>query len=60
MNTHRNVVRDGRHQHWIGLTQADVILVGAAFHVTGLIGHVTLAMLTGSPLASSTASTPRA
>ena len=52
MNTHRNVVfATAVYQHWIGLTQADVILgLAPLFHVTGLIGHVTLAMLTGSPL----------
>jgi len=52
MNTHRNVVfATAVYEHWIGLTQADVILgLAPLFHVTGLIGHVTLAMLTGSPL----------
>jgi long-chain acyl-CoA synthetase len=52
MNTHRNVVfATSVYQHWIGLTAADVILgLAPLFHVTGLIGHVTLAMLTGSPL----------
>jgi long-chain acyl-CoA synthetase len=52
MNTHRNVVfATSVYQHWIGLTQKDVILgLAPLFHVTGLIGHVTLAMLTGSPL----------
>jgi long-chain acyl-CoA synthetase len=51
-NTHRNVVfATCVYENWIGLTEADTI-VGLAplFHVTGLIGHVTLAMLTGSPL----------
>ena len=52
MNTHRNVVfATSVYQHWIGLTPTDVILgLAPLFHVTGLIGHVTLAMLTGSPL----------
>ena len=52
MNTHRNVVfATAVYEHWIGLTSADVILgLAPLFHVTGLIGHVTLAMLTGSPL----------
>jgi long-chain acyl-CoA synthetase len=52
MNTHRNVVfATSVYQHWIGLTHEDVILALAPlFHVTGLIGHVTLSMLTGSPL----------
>jgi long-chain acyl-CoA synthetase len=52
MNTHRNVVfATSVYERWIGLTKGDVILgLAPLFHVTGLIGHVTLAMLTGSPL----------
>jgi long-chain acyl-CoA synthetase len=52
MNTHRNVVfATSVYEAWIGLSSADVILgLAPLFHVTGLIGHVTLAMLTGSPL----------
>ena len=52
MNTHRNVVfATSVYEAWIGLTSKDVILgLAPLFHVTGLIGHVTLAMLTGSPL----------
>jgi long-chain acyl-CoA synthetase len=52
MNTHRNVVfATSVYEAWIGLTAHDVILgLAPLFHVTGLIGHVTLAMLTGSPL----------
>jgi len=52
MNTHRNVVfATAVYERWIGLTQEDTILgLAPLFHVTGLIGHVTLAMLTGSPL----------
>ena len=52
MNTHRNVVfATSVYEAWIGLTDKDVILgLAPLFHVTGLIGHVTLAMLTGSPL----------
>src|SRR4030095_12858592 len=52
MTPHRNVVfATSVYQHWIGLTSSDVILgLAPLFHVTGLIGHVTLAMLTGSPL----------
>ena len=53
MNTHRNVVfATSVYRHWIGLAEADTILgLAPLFHVTGLIGHVTLAMLTGAPLA---------
>jgi long-chain acyl-CoA synthetase len=52
MNTHRNVVfATSVYERWIGLTSHDVILgLAPLFHVTGLIGHVTLAMLTGAPL----------
>jgi long-chain acyl-CoA synthetase len=52
MNTHRNVVfATTVYERWIGLNAQDVILgLAPLFHVTGLIGHVTLAMLTGSPL----------
>jgi long-chain acyl-CoA synthetase len=52
MNTHRNVVfATSVYESWIGLTSEDVILgLAPLFHVTGLIGHVTLAMLTGAPL----------
>ena len=51
-NTHRNVVfATTVYERWIGLTAADTILgLAPLFHVTGLVGHVTLAMLTGSPL----------
>jgi long-chain acyl-CoA synthetase len=52
MNTHRNVVfATSVYEHWIGLNAEDAILgLAPLFHVTGLIGHVTLAMLTASPL----------
>ena len=52
LNTHRNVVfATSVYERWIGLTAGDTILgLAPLFHVTGLIGHVTLAMLTGSPL----------
>ena len=52
LNTHGNVVfATSVYERWIGLTAADTILgLAPLFHVTGLIGHVTLAMLTGSPL----------
>src|SRR5688572_5653951 len=52
MNTHKNVVfATSVYQKWIGFTKADAILgLAPLFHVTGLIGHVALALLTGSPL----------
>ena len=52
MNTHKNVVfATSVYQKWIGFGEEDAILgLAPLFHVTGLIGHVTLAFLTGSPL----------
>jgi long-chain acyl-CoA synthetase len=52
MNTHGNVVfATAVYERWIGLTSQDPILgLAPLFHVTGLIGHVALAMLTGAPL----------
>jgi long-chain acyl-CoA synthetase len=52
LNTHRNVVfATTVYERWIGLTADDTVLgLAPLFHVTGLVGHVTLSMLTGSPL----------
>jgi long-chain acyl-CoA synthetase len=52
MNTHSNVVfATSVYQNWMSLDQKDTILgLAPLFHVTGLVGHVTLAMLTGAPL----------
>ncbi|MDX1563716.1 MAG: AMP-binding protein, partial [Gammaproteobacteria bacterium] len=52
MNTHSNVVfATAVYEAWIGLDSNDAILgLAPLFHVTGLIGHVTLSMLTGAPL----------
>jgi long-chain acyl-CoA synthetase len=52
MNTHRNMCFTSQaYRDWIGITEDDVIL-GAAplFHITGLIGHMGLAMLTPATL----------
>jgi len=52
MNTHRNVCFAAQvYRDWIDITDHDVIM-GAAplFHITGLIGHVGLGLLTGAPL----------
>ena len=52
MNTHRNMCFTSQaYRDWIGITEEDVIL-GAAplFHITGLIGHMGLAMLTPATL----------
>ena len=52
LNTHHNVVfATTVYERWIGFTGGDAILgLAPLFHVTGLIGHVTLSLLTGSPL----------
>ena len=52
MNTHGNVVfATTVYERWIGLTAEDTILgLAPLFHVTGLVGHLTLSMLTGSAL----------
>jgi long-chain acyl-CoA synthetase len=52
MNTHGNVVfATSVYEVWMDLDETDVILgMAPLFHVTGLIGHVTLAFLTGAPL----------
>jgi long-chain acyl-CoA synthetase len=52
LNTHRNVVfATTVYERWITLSSEDTILgLAPLFHVTGLIGHLTLSMLTGSPL----------
>ena len=51
-NTHGNVAFNAAvYRDWIGLTPGDVILAGAPlFHITGLIGHVAVAMLTPMPM----------
>jgi long-chain acyl-CoA synthetase len=52
MNTHRNVVFNAQvYRDWTELTPADVILgVAPLFHITGLIGHVAVSLLTPAPL----------
>ncbi|MBB3663146.1 MULTISPECIES: class I adenylate-forming enzyme family protein [Prauserella salsuginis group] len=52
MNTHRNVVFNAQtFRDWIGIDHDDVVLgVAPLFHITGLIGHVALSLLTGAPL----------
>jgi long-chain acyl-CoA synthetase len=52
MNTHGNVVFSSQtYRDWVDVGGEDVIL-GAAplFHITGLIAHVGLSLLTGAPL----------
>ncbi|KAA9151848.1 long-chain fatty acid--CoA ligase [Amycolatopsis acidicola] len=52
MTTHANVVFNaGTYRNWIGIGSEDVILgVAPLFHVTGLVGHIALGLLTGAPL----------
>ena len=47
MNTHGNVVFNGQaYREWCGLSSNDVILgVAPLFHITGLIAHITAALL---------------
>ena len=52
MNTHGNVAFNAcAYREWMSLTASDVVLAGAPlFHITGLIGHVAVAMLTPMPM----------
>ena len=52
MNTHGNVTFNASvYRDWIGLTRDDVVLAGAPlFHITGLIGHIAVAMLVPMPM----------
>ena len=52
MNTHGNVAFTSQaYRDWCGLTASDVVLgVAPLFHITGLIAHVGVALLTGMPL----------
>jgi long-chain acyl-CoA synthetase len=52
MNTHGNVAFNSQvYRQWCGLGPDDVVLgVAPLFHITGLIGHVTLGLLLGVPL----------
>jgi long-chain acyl-CoA synthetase len=52
MNTHGNIVFNAQtYRDWMGLGPGDRILgLAPLFHITGLIGHVALAMLLPAPL----------
>ncbi len=52
MTTHRNVVFNAQtYRDWVGLDSDDVILgVAPLFHITGLVGHIAVSLLTGAPL----------
>jgi long-chain acyl-CoA synthetase len=52
MNTHGNVVFNAQvYRDWIHLDESDVVLgVAPLFHITGLIGHLAVALLVPMPL----------
>ncbi len=52
MNTHGNVVCNAQaYRDWASLSDSDVCLAAAPlFHITGIIGHIAVAMLTGMPM----------
>jgi long-chain acyl-CoA synthetase len=52
MNTHGNVVFSSQtYRDWVGVGGDDVILgVAPLFHITGLVAHIGLMLLTGAPL----------
>lgn len=52
MNTHGNVVCNAQcYRDWADLSNKDVCLAAAPlFHITGIIGHIAIAMLTGMPM----------
>ncbi|MGE5286979.1 MAG: class I adenylate-forming enzyme family protein, partial [Micromonosporaceae bacterium] len=53
MNTHGNVTFNAAaYREWMSLTPDDIVLAGAPlFHITGLIGHLAVAMLVPMPMA---------
>ncbi len=52
MNTHANMTFNSQtYREWMGLGASDSVLgVAPLFHITGLIGHVGVALLVGCPL----------
>ncbi|HEY2220489.1 AMP-binding protein [Actinomycetospora sp.] len=52
MNTHRNVVFNAQtYRDWIQLTPQDSVLgVAPLFHITGVVGHLAIALLLPAPL----------
>ena len=52
MTTHRNVVFNAQtYRDWIGIGPQDVVLgVAPLFHITGLVGHIAICLLSGAPL----------
>lgn len=52
MTTHRNLVFNAQtYRDWVGIDSREVIFgVAPLFHITGIVGHVGVALLTGAPL----------
>ena len=52
MNTHANLAFNSQtYRDWMGLGPDDGVLgVAPLFHITGLVGHIGVALLTGCPL----------
>jgi long-chain acyl-CoA synthetase len=52
MTTHRNVVFNAQtYRDWVGIDSDDVVLgIAPLFHITGLVGHIAVSLLTGAPL----------
>lgn len=52
MTTHANVVFNAQtYRDWAGITADDVVLgIAPLFHITGLVGHIAISLLTGAPL----------
>jgi long-chain acyl-CoA synthetase len=52
MNTHANLAFNSQtYRDWMGLGPADAVLgVAPLFHITGLVGHIGIALLAGCPL----------
>jgi len=52
MNTHLNMTFNSQaYRDWIGLDSDDVVYgVAPLFHITGLVGHIGVSLLTGMPL----------
>ena len=52
MNTHANMAFNAQtYRDWMGLGREDSVLgVAPLFHITGLVGHVGIALLAGCPL----------
>jgi long-chain acyl-CoA synthetase len=52
MNTHGNVVFNSQvYREWMSIDEHDVVLgVAPLFHITGLVGHIGISLLSSAPL----------